>query len=34
MLVSVTPATLMLDAPGGRERLELEPAGFKWRESD
>ena len=34
MLVSVTPATLMLDAPGGRERLELEPAGFKWRQSD
>jgi quercetin dioxygenase-like cupin family protein len=34
MLVSVTPATLILDAPGGRERLELEPAGFKWRQSD
>lgn len=34
MLVSVTPATLLLDAPGGRERLELEPAGFKWRQSD
>jgi hypothetical protein len=34
MLVSVKAVTLQLDAPGGRERLELEPAGFKWRHSD
>lgn len=34
MLVSVTASTLRLDAPGGREHLELEPAGFKWRQTD
>ena len=33
MLVAVTRALIMIDAPGGTERIALDPAGFKWRDS-
>ncbi len=33
MLVAVTRALITIDAPGGTERIALDPAGFKWRDS-
>lgn len=33
MLVAVTRALVTIDAPGGTERIALDPAGFKWRDS-